>query len=238
MAGIRFWSEMSGLNEEFLHLAERYKQIVPIFTNVIFDTSQPHSNIIFPHMFAWLDMVLSIVREHPDTLFVLRAHPDENRPGKASLESVSQWVDQKHADTLPNLIFIDSDQALSSYELIQRSKFVMVYNSTIGLEASILGHPVISAGRARYTQLPTVFFPSTLRNISTGQFHSLLQRRYPFHLNIKLNARRFLYYQLFRSSLPFSGFPTRRRYLAGLCQLKKFRSQSAFPSSSPAMRAI
>jgi hypothetical protein len=78
MAGIRFWSGMQGLSDEFLHRATNFKQIVPIFTNVIFDTSQPHSNILFPHMFAWLDLVLGVVRAHPETLFVLRAHPDEN----------------------------------------------------------------------------------------------------------------------------------------------------------------
>ena len=37
----------------------------------------------------------------------------------------------------------------------------MVYNSTIGLEASILGAAVLCAGKARFTQYPTVFFPQT-----------------------------------------------------------------------------
>ncbi|NJD59741.1 MAG: hypothetical protein FIA98_10130 [Anaerolineae bacterium] len=165
MAGVRFWPEMKGLDEDFLKKASGFKQIVPVFTNVIFDTSQPHSNIVFPHMFAWLDLVLEAVRAHPETLFVLRAHPDEVRPGKASQESVNQWVAACHADALSNLIFIDSTQPLSSYELIQRSKFVMVYNSTIGLEASIIGTPVLCAGRARFTQLPTVFFPTTQAQI-------------------------------------------------------------------------
>ena len=100
MAGIQFWPEMKGLTEDFLQRAAGFKQVVPVFTNVIFDTSQPHSNVVFPHMFAWLDLVLEIVREHPDTLFVLRAHPDETRPGKASQESVSQWVTQTHAETV------------------------------------------------------------------------------------------------------------------------------------------
>jgi hypothetical protein len=238
MAGIRFWSEMNGLNKEFLHLAEGFKQIVPIFTNVIFDTSQPHSNVIFPHMFAWLDMVLSIVREHPETLFVLRAHPDENRPGKASLESVSQWVAQKHADTLPNLIFIDSDQALSSYDLIQRSKFVMVYNSTIGLEASILGHPVISAGRARYTQLPTVFLPSTSQEYLQQVKSFLNAKEILVPSEYKTNARRFLYYQLFRSSLPFTDFLQEDGIWPGFVKLKNISPQSLTPSASPAMNAI
>ena len=136
-----------------------FQQVVPVFTNVIFDTSQPHSNVVFPHMFAWLDLVLELASAHPETLFVLRAHPDENRPGTASQESVHQWVERTQAEGLPNLIFIDSHQPLSSYELIQRSKFVMIYNSTIGLEASLLGAAVLCAGRARFTQLPTVFFP-------------------------------------------------------------------------------
>ncbi|MFZ0534202.1 MAG: hypothetical protein WAM09_13580, partial [Anaerolineales bacterium] len=155
MAGVRFWSEMKVLDQAFLQHASTFKQIVPVFTNVIFDTSQPHSNVVFPHMFVWLDLVLEIARDHPDTLFIIRAHPDESRPGKTSQESVSQWVAQNQADSLPNLKFVDSDQSLSSYELIQRSKFVMMYNSTIGLEASIMGVPVLCAGRARFTQLPT-----------------------------------------------------------------------------------
>jgi hypothetical protein len=238
MAGIRFWSGMTALNEEFLRRAEGFKQIVPIFTNVIFDTSQPHSNLIFPHMFAWLDMVLAIVRAHPETLFVLRAHPDETRPGKTSIESVSQWVAQKNADTLPNLIFIDSDQALSSYELIQRSKFVMVYNSTIGLEASIMGLPVVTAGRARYTQLPTVFFPSTSEEY-LQQVNSFLEvQEISIPSEHKINARRFLYYQLFRSSLPFADFLQEDGIWPGFVKLKKFSPQFLDRSVSPAISAI
>jgi hypothetical protein len=101
MAGVRFWPEMKGLDAGFLDKAASFEQIVPVFTNVIFDTSQPHSNTIFPHMFAWLDQVLEIARAHPTTLFVIRAHPDESRPGKTSQESVAQWVEQNHADSSP-----------------------------------------------------------------------------------------------------------------------------------------
>lgn len=238
MAGIRFWSEMKGLTEEFLHRAASFRQIVPVFTNVIFDTSQPHSNILFPQMFAWLDLVLEIVREHPETLFVLRAHPDETRPGKASLESVSQWVAQNHADVLPNLIFVEAAQNLSSYDLIQRSKFVMVYNSTIGLEASILGIPVLCAGRARYTQLPTVFFPASPQEYRQLLNTFLAASEISIPPEFRYNARRFLYFQLFRSSLPFSDFLEEDGIWPGFVKLKKFLPQSLTPITSPAIRAI
>jgi hypothetical protein len=238
MAGIRFWSEMRGLNKEFLQLASNFKQIVPVFSNVIFDTSQPHSNIIFPHMFAWLDLVLEIVRDHPETLFVLRAHPDETRPGKTSQESVSQWVTQNHADALPNLIFVDSEQSLSSYDLIQRSKFVLVYNSTIGLEASIMGIAVLSAGRARYTQLPTVFFPTSSQEYRQKADTFLDIDNIQVPSEFKQNARRFLFYQLYRSSLPFDDFLQEDTIWPGFVKLQSFSAQQLTPSNSSAIKAI
>ena len=238
MAGVRFWPKMKGLDDSFLQKASAFKQIVPIFTNVIFDTSQPHSNVVFPHMFAWLDLVLDIVRNHPETLFVIRAHPDETRPGKSSQESVSQWIIQNNVTSLTNLIFVDSDQPLSSYELIQRSKFVMVYNSTIGLEASIMGIPVLCAGRARFTQIPTVFFPATPQEYRQQAEEFLDRAEIPNPPEFKRNARRFLYYQLFRSSLPFTNFLQEDGIWPGFVKLKKFRPQALSPASSPTIKTI
>ena len=60
MAGVKFWPEMSRLDKAFLELASHFQQVVPIFTNVIFDTSQPHANVIFEDMFAWLDDLLKV----------------------------------------------------------------------------------------------------------------------------------------------------------------------------------
>ncbi|HVF25717.1 MAG TPA: hypothetical protein VNA23_07500, partial [Anaerolineales bacterium] len=143
MAGIKFWADMKGLDESFLQKATEFKQIVPVFTNVIFDTSQPHANTVFEDMFDWLDMTLDVIRAHRETLFVIRAHPDETRTRKESRETVQGWVEANGVDRLDNVVFVAPREALSSYELVQKSKFVMVYNSTIGLEASLMGKPVL-----------------------------------------------------------------------------------------------
>ena len=165
MAGIKFWADMKGLDEAFLKKAAEFKQIVPIFTNVIFDTSQPHANTVFEDMFEWLDVTLEVIKEHPETLFIIRAHPDELRVRKASRETVGGWVEARNVTSLPNVVYVPPNETLSSYELILKSKFVMVYNSTIGLEASIMGMPVLCAGKARFTQYPTVFFPQTVDEV-------------------------------------------------------------------------
>jgi len=206
MAGIKFWADMQGLDVSFLQKAAGFKQVVPVFTNVIFDTSQPHANTVFEDMFDWLDLALEEIRLHPETLFVIRAHPDEMRVRKSSRETVEGWVASRGVDKEPNVVFVSPNESLSSYELIQRSKFVMVYNSTIGLEASIMGAPVLCAGNARFTQYPTVFFPQTIEDVRRKMKEFLIADSIDVPLEFKRNARRFLYYQLFKTSLPFGDF--------------------------------
>ncbi|HAV78389.1 MAG TPA: hypothetical protein DCX53_13660 [Anaerolineae bacterium] len=205
MAGIKFWADMKGLDESFLQMASGFKQIVPIFTNVIFDTSQPHANTVFEDMFEWLDLVLEVIKSHPETLFVIRAHPDELRVRKSSRETVQGWVASRGVDKEANVIFVSPQEALSSYELIAKSKFVMIYNSTIGLESSIMGAPVLCAGKARYTQYPTVFFPQSA-DAYREKLEKFLIEDIEVPADFNRNARRFLYYQLFRTSLPFGDF--------------------------------
>ena len=237
MAGIKFWEDMKGLDVSFLQKAAGFMQIVPIFTNVIFDTSQPHANTVFEDMFDWLDMTLGVIRAHRETLFVIRAHPDELRVRKSSRETVAAWVEASGADKESNIIFVAPNESLSSYELIQRSKFVMVYNSTIGLEASIMGAAVLCAGRARFTQYPTVFFPQTAEEVKRKMEEFLDADKIAVPPDFKRNARRFLYYQLFRTSLPFGDFlePSVRTTQT---RLKSFELKELSPEKSKAIEAI
>jgi hypothetical protein len=237
MAGVRFWPEMRKLDSEFLQKAAGFKQIVPVFTNVIFDTSQPHANTVFPEMFAWLETVLDLARNHPGTLFVIRAHPDEIRPGKESQETVEQWVTEQHATDLPNIVFVGPTDYFSSYELIQRAKFVMVYNSTIGLEAVLMGIPVLCAGKARFTQYPMVTFPPSVVEFRSQAESFLSANKIDLPEEYRSNARRFLYYQLYRTSLPFDSFITTGT-APSLTRFKEFTWQQLLPQKSEAIAII
>jgi hypothetical protein len=237
-AGIQFWPEMKSLDDHFLAKVAQFKAMVPIFTNVVFDTSQSHANVDFKHMFEWLDAVLAAIKVNPDILFVIRAHPDELRPGKESRETVEQWIETNGVEKLPNVTFIAPDRYVSSYELIEQAKFVMVYNSTIGLEASILGKPVLCGGKARYTQIPTVFFPQSqdeyYRQLS--EFSGADKIEQPEYF--KLNARRVLYSQLFRASLPFDAFLEEDGVWRGYVNLKEFSLADLSPEKSPTIQVI
>jgi len=237
MAGIRFWPEISGLNKAFLARAAQFKQVVPVFTNVVFDTSQVHANTLYPQMFAWLDQTLNLIRVHPETLFVIRAHPDEKRVSKVSQESVSDWVLHNQVAELPNVLFVDSHEPLSSYDLIQRSKFIMVYNSSIGLEGTLLGTPVLCGGRARYTQYATVFIPETAEAYYQTAEEFLSAEKINLPPEFKVNARRFLYYQFFKVSLSFEKF-LEAHPSPGFVQLKRFTWQDLLLKNSTVAQVL
>jgi hypothetical protein len=237
MAGIRFWPEMRDLDETFLQRAAGFRQIVPVFTNVVFDTSQVHANVVFPHMFAWLDAVLEIIRSHPETLFVIRAHPDEMRLNKESHESVRQWVELNRVEQLPNVVFIDSEEYLSSYRLIQRSKFVLVYNSSIGLEAALMGAPVLCGGKARYTQYPIAYFPQSAQAFRQQTEVFLAAEQIDVPPEYRIHARRFLFFQLFKTALPFGDFLEQHR-LPGFARLRNFDVRRLAPAQSTTMRIL
>lgn len=237
MAGIQFWSGMDQLPPEFLQTAEAYQNLVPVFTNVIFDTSQAHANTLFEDMFDWLDLVLVKAAQHPETLFVIRAHPDEMRAGKSSQESVVSWAAEQDLARLPNLRIIGPEETLSSYELIQRSKFSLVYNSSIGLEAALLGVPVLCAGKARYTQYPIVFYPDTRAQYEQLLEQFLADREIKVPPAYQENARKFLFYQLYRASLPFTDFLFEHS-TPGYVQLKKITWRDLEPGKSAVIDRI
>jgi hypothetical protein len=136
-----------------------------------------------------------------------------------------------------NIHFIDALEYVSSYELIQKSKFVMVYNSSIGLEAAIMGAAVLSAGKSRYTSYPTVFFPQTITAYLEKAEELLSTKNVDVPLEFIVNARKFLYFQLFKTALPFNDFLEESRR-PGLVFMKKFEVEQLSPDKSETLQVI
>jgi hypothetical protein len=222
MAGIRFWPEMEHLPRRLADRRQAFRQQVSIFTNVVFDTSQVHANVLFKDMFAWLDDLADVMRANPDTLFVLRAHPDELRRGKESQETVGDWYRSSGVDRLPNAMLIGPDESVSSYELARASKFVVVYNSSIGLESTILGVPALCAGRGRFSDSETAYLPET-REAYRSTLESFLKApRLEVPEAQVRNARTFLYLEQFQASLDLGEFLVPDPTLPGMVRFSDF----------------
>jgi len=232
MAGIRFWPKMVDLPDWLLERMKKFHQNIMIFSNVVFDTSQIHANTLFSDMFAWLEMLKLIIQSHPETLFIIRAHPDEERPGKRSRESVKGWIADQGLCEVDNVVFFEPGDPVSSYELINHSKLVLIYNSSIGLEASILGAPVLSAGRARFTQVPTVFFPDSRKKYEERLLGFLDAQEIEVPPSFRENARSFLFHELFAASLDLSEFLEPDESLQGMVTFSGFSPDCLRASNS------
>jgi hypothetical protein len=176
-------------------------------------------------MFDWLDHLERVIDDQPETLFIVRAHPDEDRPGKSSQQSVSEWVHSHGLDDRDNVIFLEPSEYVSSYELVRRAKFVLVYNSSIGIEATILGAPVLMAGRARYSHENTAFIPEDRDEYDALLNEFLNGQKIDVPEELITSARRLLYLELFHASLDLSMYLEPDPVLPGMVVFTDFDTE-------------
>ena len=202
MGATNFWPEIKTLSPALRERMARYRQVVSVFTNVVFDTSQLYANVVFDDMFDWIDGTLDLARQAPDTLFIIRVHPDEYL--KNTKDTVAGWLDRR-PDGLPeNVVLVPPNEYISSYDLVRVSKFVVVYNSTIGLEAMILGKRVVCGGETRYLGSTAAVRPDDRDGYGRLIKEYLAAGRLNLDEESQLQARRYLYYTYFEACLDLS----------------------------------
>ena len=208
MGGVSFWPEMLSIEPTLKSKIEQAKQVVLVFTNVIFDTSQIYANAIFDHMFDWLQETIALVSQSDEALVIVRAHPDEARGGRESQEPIATWIEQQGYGDRPNVVFIPPTEYVSSYELIRLCDFCVVYNSTIGIEATLLGKPVITGGHTRYDNQHITHSAANRQAFLALLQSFLAEGPPPLPPDWQQRAQRFMYYSLFKASLDLSAFVT------------------------------
>ncbi len=92
-------------------------------------------------------------RRFPETLFCIRFHP--NQAGiKSDITSGFDGI-----KNLPNAIVFGPRDAVSTYQLVDRSDVVVAFNSTVGVEACWAGKPSIMLGPSFYDELKVAYMP-------------------------------------------------------------------------------
>jgi hypothetical protein len=237
MGGQRFYPEVERIGGELRARIDRHAHLVPVFSNAVYDTSQAAANTTFEDMFDWLDATLALAAEHPDTLFVVRAHPDEFRLSpRRSRETVADWIAASGYLDWDNVMFIPPTEYVSSYDLVRAAKFAVVYNSTINVESILLGVPSISGGRGKFSN--DVFAPIYPdRGAYLDQLRSWLDtNRLDLPEGWLAEARRLFYMLFFASSLDLS--PYVERPAEGGVTIRPLSAADLDPAHSPETRII
>ena len=128
------------------------RPLAAMFPNITWDTATQNRDVGFDGLADWLTETVKLFESRPDRDLVIRCHPAEVRLGRlATRESVSQVLAEAFPDGMPeNVKIISPENALSSYSLGVAADQILVYASTMGLELSTQGKPVLVAGRVHY----------------------------------------------------------------------------------------
>ena len=174
---------------------------VILFTNVAWDGRVHVPDGLFAGPVEWVTGTLRYLANRTDLQVVVRIHPAEVKHGL--------WIAQQRMDDEikkvfpclpPNVVVVPPESDINSYTLAELADVGVVYSTKMGLEAALMGVPLIIAGDAFYGNKG---FGRQPRDIQ--EYHALLDR--PGELarvseGEMVRVRRYAYYYYFRRALP------------------------------------
>jgi hypothetical protein len=127
---------------------DRQRPFVTLLTSVMWDAQLHYESNAFDSMLDWIFETIAYFGAHPDRQLVIRIHPAEITGNIASRQRVVDEVAARFAALPPNVFIVPPDDPLSTYELIDASQAVLVYNTKTGIEIASRGIQVVVAGEA------------------------------------------------------------------------------------------
>lgn len=139
------------LDKDDLKSVNFNKPTALLAANVIWDLAALDKEIQFKNMIDWICRVIDFFEINTEFQLIIKAHPGEKNQTIPQTRQLIWDEIKKYRDILPdNVIFMSPTSSISVYDLIPHVKIGMVFTSTVGLEMSCYGIPVITAGKSPY----------------------------------------------------------------------------------------
>lgn len=123
------------------------RPVVLLATNVVGDSLALNRQIFTDGMSDWLEHTVKYFAERSDAQLVVRVHPGELLgAGHPSIEIVRSSIPEMPE----HVIVVPPESEINTYDLFELAHFGLVYTTTAGLEMTLSGVPVITAGQTHY----------------------------------------------------------------------------------------
>ena len=143
----RYWDEVSFSHDERSREVTR----VTLLPNLTWDSAVIGQSAAYDGLEPWIRDTIELVAHRAGVHLTIRVHPAETKlPGKQTREPVQDLVARHFPDLPDNVSIIGPDDPTSTYTVLEDTDLVLVFSSTTGLEASMMGKPVIVAGQTHY----------------------------------------------------------------------------------------
>jgi hypothetical protein len=177
-------------------------RVFSMFPNVSFDAGLTSTTTAFKTANEWIAQSIRFIADRPEHHLLVKVHPAECR--RNAQDPLIPYLTQQFPALPPNVHLVPPDSGITAQAIARLSDWVLVYTSTVSVEAAAIGKPVMlvgggwNSGRG-FTQdirsAPEYF--EKLSAICSGQWNP------PHPLEM---ARRYAYAFFFRSNIPVNHY--------------------------------
>lgn len=133
-------------------------KLVGVFPNIPWDGSVTGGSVVFEKYRDWLRATVEIFKEKKNVELIFRAHPAEVNVGTdAGRESTASILYELFSQLPKNVHVLEPRHKINSYTLAENCDFAITYSSTVSLELTYLGVPVILCGCPPFKDKNVVF---------------------------------------------------------------------------------
>jgi len=154
----------------------RFAGAVLVALNSPWDSAALGLHEVYESTHAWIVETVKFLLEHTTTPVIVRQHPVERLEIARSSDDYRSLL-ARHFGDHPRLHFVAAEDPVNSYDLLEQVKAVVVYTSTIGLEAAAHGKPVVTESRSYYSELGFVYKASDLEQYQQALLESVNGQR-------------------------------------------------------------
>ncbi len=178
------------------------KKIVGVFPNIPWDGQVTGGSTVFPRYREWLHYTVDFFKDRTDVDLILRSHPAEVNVGTdAGRESTASIIHDLYQEIPSNIHVLEPRHKINSYTLGENCDFGITYSSTVSLELTYLGVPIILCGCPPFKDKDVAFDIA-----SVGEYRTLLEKGLKGELIVteerKERLFKYLHYFFFMRTMP------------------------------------
>jgi len=158
--GTRFWQDVASMGGEQLRetLGLDERPVALLATNVLGDSLTLGRNAFAESMAEWIEKTVQYFAKRDDVQLVVRVHPGERLMKGPSILGVIERALPEHP---AHIQVIGPDEKVNTYDCMEIAGLGLAYTTTVGMEMSMRGVPVILAGNTHYRGRGFTFDPSS-----------------------------------------------------------------------------
>lgn len=129
---------------------------VLIALNASWDSAALGLHVVFENSAQWIVESIRWILDNTDRHIIVRQHPAERHSLGRSSEDYRRLLFENFKVS-SRIHFVAADEQVNTYEIMDKVSTVLVYTSTIGVEAAAIGKIVVTPSKSYYSSLGFVW---------------------------------------------------------------------------------